>query len=80
MRAALLCLALAGCHYMPGTPSCVWGGSTPAEDAICAEKNFGKAGAEYIKEREQLCKLCTTTAGSEVGATEQYCALNCGGQ
>ena len=56
---------------------CAFGGDTEEADAICAEKNFGQDGAAYIVEREMLCGVCGTTAGPEVGATEQYCALNC---
>lgn len=74
---ALLCLALAGCQFHPASQSCVFGGATFAQDAVCAEKNFGKDGAAYIRERAMLCEVCGTTAGPEVGATEQYCFLNC---
>lgn len=76
MRAALLALLLSGCALSDFGP-CAFGGETEEADAICAEQNFGPEGAAYIVEREMLCKVCGTTAGPEVGATEQYCALNC---
>ncbi len=74
IRISLLCFALTGCASFD---DCTFGGATVEADAICAERNFGKDGAAYIKEREQLCPLCDTTAGPELGATEQYCTLNC---
>lgn len=61
------------------TPGCLFGGATEVADAFCAEKNFGHAGVRYIQDSDMLCGVCGTTAGPEVGATHDYCALNCRG-
>lgn len=76
MRALLLCLALTGCAH-PLIGECVWGAKTEARAAYCAEKNFGKAGKDYLTQRWQRCAECGTTYGETIGATPQWCALNC---
>ena len=46
MRALALCLLLSGCSFYDvrhAPASCMFGGSTPETDLVCAEKNFGNS-------------------------------------
>lgn len=74
IAALLMCLALQACAI---DGSCVWGGGTQAEADKCAEKNFGRAGAAYLREQAQRCPSCGTRQAALAGAYTQYCVLNC---
>ena len=82
----LLSLLLTGCHGWAPSQSCVFGGAAPAEDRLCAERNFGKDGAAYFAEKAEKCPRCRDLSGpldptdaewQALMEMQQFCVLNC---
>lgn len=72
MRAILIGLLLTGCSTLNGR--CVFGGSTPSEDAFCMEQNFGEeAATEEYRRRAWCLKECLVPEAER----PLECAVNC---
>ena len=39
---------------------CAFGGSSEAETYYCALKNFGEEGVDFLQERKNICKICSS--------------------